>query len=267
MAPQRRDDAVRRRRLRRPAHASASRATSDATATTSRSAAEHILIAVGTEPARPANVPFTPGRVIDSNELLELAELPQSMIIVGGGVIGTEYACMLAAVGVQVTLVDSRPAAARVRRRRDRRDPPVPPARHGHPPAARRIGREDRAGRRRPSSRRRWRATRRCRAQTLLYAIGRQGATGELNLAAAGLERRQPRAAEGQRVLPDRRPAHLRRRRRDRLPRAGRDEHGAGPAGGVPHVPADRRGRRARCSRTASTRSPRSAWSARPSRR
>ena len=70
---------------------------------------DKILVAVGTEPARPANVPFTPKRVIDSTELLSLTELPRSMTIVGGGVIGTEYACMLAAVGVKVTLVESRP--------------------------------------------------------------------------------------------------------------------------------------------------------------
>ena len=70
---------------------------------------EFILVAVGTEPARPANVPFTPNRVIDSTELLSLTKLPKSMTIVGGGVIGSEYACMMAAVGVKVTLVESRP--------------------------------------------------------------------------------------------------------------------------------------------------------------
>ena len=70
---------------------------------------DNILIAVGTEPARPNNVPFTPDRVIDSTELLSLTRLPRSITIVGGGVIGTEYACMLAAVGVKVTLIDSRP--------------------------------------------------------------------------------------------------------------------------------------------------------------
>src|SRR4051812_17784114 len=69
----------------------------------------YVMIAVGTDPARPANVPFTSARVIDSNELLDLRQLPRSIIIVGGGVIGTEYACMLAAVGVKVTLVESRP--------------------------------------------------------------------------------------------------------------------------------------------------------------
>ena len=70
---------------------------------------QNVLIAVGALPARPADVPFTPGKVIDSNELLDLAELPRSMCIVGGGVIGSEYACMLAAVGVKVTLIESRP--------------------------------------------------------------------------------------------------------------------------------------------------------------
>src|SRR3954452_10499895 len=71
--------------------------------------AKHVLIAAGTEPARPAGVPFTRGRVIDSNELLDLADLPRSLVIVGGGVIGSEYACTRAAVGVRVTLVESRP--------------------------------------------------------------------------------------------------------------------------------------------------------------
>lgn len=70
--------------------------------------ADRFLIAVGTEPARPPEVPFTPGRVIDSNELLKLERLPRSMTIVGGGVIGTEYASMFAAVGVKVTLLDQR---------------------------------------------------------------------------------------------------------------------------------------------------------------
>jgi len=71
--------------------------------------AKNILIACGTEPARPNTVPFTKGRIIDSNELLEMSELPRSMIIVGGGVIGVEYACMFSAVGVRVTLIESRP--------------------------------------------------------------------------------------------------------------------------------------------------------------
>src|SRR5205085_12371615 len=56
-----------------------------------------------------ADVAFPRGKIMDSNELLDVRELPKSIIIVGGGVIGAEYACMLAAVGVHVTLVESRP--------------------------------------------------------------------------------------------------------------------------------------------------------------
>lgn len=70
---------------------------------------KHVLIACGTEPARPSTVPFTPARIIDSNELLQMTTLPRSMIIVGGGVIGVEYACMMSAVGVKVTLIEGRP--------------------------------------------------------------------------------------------------------------------------------------------------------------
>ena len=79
-------------------------------------------------------------------------------------------------------------------------------------------------------------------AETLLYCIGRQGATANLNLAPPA-DRRQSRSAEGERTLPDRRAAHLRGRRRDRLSRARRDEHGAGSAGELPHVQAVRRAR------------------------
>src|SRR3954469_22337793 len=70
---------------------------------------DHILIAVGTEPARPKNVPFAPTRVIDSNELLLLHELPRGCIIGGGGVIGAEHASMLAGAGVKGTWVDWHP--------------------------------------------------------------------------------------------------------------------------------------------------------------
>lgn len=71
--------------------------------------AEKILIGVGTHPARPSNVPFSEPDIITSDELLHLDVLPKSMIIVGGGVIGTEYASMMAALGVKVTLVEGRP--------------------------------------------------------------------------------------------------------------------------------------------------------------
>jgi len=71
--------------------------------------ADHFLIGVGTVPSKPANVPFDGQNVITSDELLNLPYLPHSMVVVGGGVIGTEYASMLQALGVHVTLVEGRP--------------------------------------------------------------------------------------------------------------------------------------------------------------
>lgn len=70
--------------------------------------AKYICIATGTTPAKPSNVPFDENRIITSDEILKLPYLPQSMIVVGGGVIGTEYASMLAALGVRVTLIEGR---------------------------------------------------------------------------------------------------------------------------------------------------------------
>jgi NAD(P) transhydrogenase len=70
--------------------------------------AEVIIIATGTRPARPASVPFDERTIFTSDGLLKLDHLPKTMIVVGGGVVGTEYACMLAALGVKVTLVEGR---------------------------------------------------------------------------------------------------------------------------------------------------------------
>lgn len=79
----------------------------EGTSTTYR--AHTIIIAVGTEPARPADIPFDGHSIIDTDGLLTLKDLPTSMVIVGGGVIGTEYASILAAIGVPVILIDKRP--------------------------------------------------------------------------------------------------------------------------------------------------------------
>lgn len=69
---------------------------------------EVIIIAVGTVPNRPAEVPFDEESVFDSNTILRLPRMPRSMIVLGAGVIGIEYAAMFAALGLQVTLVDTR---------------------------------------------------------------------------------------------------------------------------------------------------------------
>jgi NAD(P) transhydrogenase len=68
-----------------------------------------IVIAVGTEPARPAEIPFDDETILDTDGLLTLKHIPASITIVGGGVIGTEYASILAMLGVPVTLIDKRP--------------------------------------------------------------------------------------------------------------------------------------------------------------
>lgn len=70
--------------------------------------AETFLIAVGTKPARPADIPFNDHTILTSDEILHLQTLPKTMIVVGGGVIGVEYACIMATLGVRVTLVEGR---------------------------------------------------------------------------------------------------------------------------------------------------------------
>ena len=68
-----------------------------------------VVVATGTAPSRPQSIPFEDGVIVDSNGLTTLKELPKSLIVVGTGVIGTEYASMLALLRIQVTLVDQRP--------------------------------------------------------------------------------------------------------------------------------------------------------------
>src|SRR3954470_11642905 len=69
---------------------------------------ERFIICTGTRPAMPASVPFNDKTIFTSDGLLRLETLPKTIIVVGGGVIGVEYACMLATLGVKVTLVEGR---------------------------------------------------------------------------------------------------------------------------------------------------------------
>ena len=71
--------------------------------------AANIVIAVGTRPTRPAQVEFDDLTVIDSDGLLGLREIPSSIVVVGAGVVGIEYASMLAPLGTKVTVVERRP--------------------------------------------------------------------------------------------------------------------------------------------------------------
>lgn len=70
---------------------------------------DFILIATGSRPARPSHIPFDGKRIMDADQVLRLNALPRSMIVVGGGVIGTEYASIMQAVGVKATLIEGRP--------------------------------------------------------------------------------------------------------------------------------------------------------------
>jgi len=70
---------------------------------------ERIVIATGSRPSRPAGVAFDDERVVDSDGLLRLGHIPDSILVVGAGVIGMEYASILAALRARVTVVDGRP--------------------------------------------------------------------------------------------------------------------------------------------------------------
>jgi NAD(P) transhydrogenase len=70
--------------------------------------AEKFVIAVGTRPARPSTVDFDGRTVVDSDQILNMDHVPPSMVVVGAGVIGIEYASMFAALGTKVTVVERR---------------------------------------------------------------------------------------------------------------------------------------------------------------
>ena len=73
-----------------------------------RLTAENVVIATGTRPARPPEVEFDDRTILDSDGLLGLDRIPASVVVVGAGVIGIEYASMFAALGAKVTVVEKR---------------------------------------------------------------------------------------------------------------------------------------------------------------
>jgi NAD(P) transhydrogenase len=80
----------------------------DGTGRESKVSAEKIIIAAGTRPARPDSVDFDDKTIVDSDGVLNLVSVPRSMVVVGAGVIGIEYASMFAALGTKVTVVERR---------------------------------------------------------------------------------------------------------------------------------------------------------------
>ena len=149
--------------------------------------ADRIILAVGTRPADSPKVPINGRTIVNSDQILDLPELPRSLIVVGGGVIGVEYACMFAVLGVRVTLIEKRD------RLLEFADREIIEALSYHLRDSRvtlRLGEEVQSVEQLPDATvvANLESKKRVSGDALLYAVGRQGAVDELNLAAAGLE-------------------------------------------------------------------------------
>ena len=70
--------------------------------------ADKILISTGSSPRHPIDLPPEPDLFLDSDEIFRMNSLPESLVVLGGGIIGCEYATMFAALGIEVTLMDRR---------------------------------------------------------------------------------------------------------------------------------------------------------------
>ena len=148
--------------------------------------AEKVIIATGTKPASSPMVPFNNRNIINSDQILQM-QIPKTMIVVGGGVIGVEYTCMFATLGVRVTLIEKRPrllefadsemVEALCYHLRDRR-------------VTLRLNEEVESVEETPDNGvvANLKSKKKVAGEALLYAVGRQGNVDELNLGAAGLD-------------------------------------------------------------------------------
>jgi NAD(P) transhydrogenase len=147
--------------------------------------AEKIIIATGTKPASSPKVPINATTIINSDQILDMPTIPRTLIVVGGGVIGVEYTCMFATLGVRVTLIEKRPrllefadqeiVEALSYHLRDHRvtmrlNEEVSSVEDGETGVTAFLE-----------------SKKKVPADSLLYAVGRQGAVDELNLEAAGI--------------------------------------------------------------------------------
>jgi NAD(P) transhydrogenase len=148
---------------------------------------EYVVIATGTKPAKNPKVPINGRNIIDSDQILSMPQIPRTLIVVGGGVIGVEYACMFATLGVRVIIVEKRPrllefadtemVEALSYQMRDHR-------------ATMRLNEEVESVEALPDGKvaANLVSKKRINADALLYAVGRQGNVERLDLAAAGIE-------------------------------------------------------------------------------
>ncbi len=149
--------------------------------------AEFVVIATGTKPAEATKVPINGRNIIDSDQVLTMPDIPKSLIVVGGGVIGVEYTCMFAALGVRVILVEKRPrllefadsemVEALSYNLRDHR-------------VTMRLNEEVESVEETPDGKvvANLESKKKLSGDALLYAVGRQGNVAELNLDAAGVQ-------------------------------------------------------------------------------
>jgi NAD(P) transhydrogenase len=157
----------------------------------SRGASEYrantVIIAVGTKPAVSPKVPLNGRSIVNSDQILQMPDVPKSMIVVGGGVIGVEYTCMFATLGVRVILVEKRP------RLLEFADAEIVEALSYHLRDSRvtlRLNEEVESVEEAPDGKvvANLESKKKISGDALLYAVGRQGNVDELNLTAAGVE-------------------------------------------------------------------------------
>ena len=146
-----------------------------------------VIITTGTKPATSSTVPLNGRTIVNSDQILGIPVVPKTLIVVGGGVIGVEYACMFATLGVRVILVEKRPrllefadsevVEALSYQMRDRR-------------ATMRLNEEVESVEELPDGKvaANLVSKKRIIGDALLYAVGRQGNIDRLNLKAAGVE-------------------------------------------------------------------------------
>ena len=146
-----------------------------------------IILAVGTKPASSPKVPINGRTIINSDQVLDLPNLPRTLIVVGGGVVGVEYACMFAILGVRVTLIEKRNKLLEFA------DQEIVESLSYHLRDSRvtmRLGEEVESVEELSDGGvvANLESKKKVSGDALLYAVGRQGNVDELNLAAAGLE-------------------------------------------------------------------------------
>ena len=147
--------------------------------------ARFVVIATGSKPHRPNTVQFDESTVLDSDGVLALEKVPNSMVVVGAGIIGIEYASMFAALGTRVTVIDKRPAMLEMC------DPEVAESLKFHLrdlSVSFRFGEEvSGVDSNTHGTVTRLASGKRIAADAVMYSAGRQGQTDALNLEAAGL--------------------------------------------------------------------------------